>query len=267
MILLFIISCIILSLILLTIFVFFNIKTHRKFVIIDYIDNCKSPSIIGLNNNGFYTNIINNPKDKILITFFSGDEIKGTYLHPNTFQLIDKENIARIIKADYISNFNLFAFNFNICINTPYRITSLLSKTTYIFDNEYSGFFYNDLGYFTITSLSPLIIKKISKDNFYILDTFCNISWINSYGYIYIKSNPILINGIYWIIGTNKNKLIFILFDLSNKSFINSFSIDINFDIHFGLIFNKFNDTFSIPIIKNNRINIFNILKNSLYSI
>jgi hypothetical protein len=267
MILLFIILSVIFAIIILVIFVLININTNRKFVIINHIDNCKFPSIIGLTNNGLYTNIINNYKDKILITFISGNEINGTYLNSKTFQLIDKNNVSRIIKNESISNINLFAFNYNLCINYPYRITSLMSKTTYIFDNKYGGFFYNDMGYFAITSVSPLIIKKISNDNFNILDIFCNISWINSYGTIYIKSNPILINGIYWIIGTNKNKIIFILFNLSNKSFINSFSLDINFDIHFGLIFNKFNDTFSIPIIKNNRIQIFNILKNSLYSI
>lgn len=267
MILLFIISSVILALIILVIFVFININNHLKFVIVNYIDNCKYPSIIGLTKNGYYTNIINNPKDNILITFISGEEINGTYLNPKTFQLIDKENVARIIKADNISTFNLFAFNFNICINSPYRITSLLSKTTYIFDYKYAGFFFNELNFFAITSLSPLIINIIDHSNFTILKQFINISWINSYGYLDIKSNPILINGIYWIIGTNNNKLVFILFDIVNKQIINSFSIDINFDIHFGLIYNKFNDTFSLPIFKNNKINILNIIKNSLYSI
>jgi len=141
-----------------------------------------------------------------------------------------------------------------------------MTKTTYIFDNEYGGFFSNDMGYFAITSVSPLIIKKIKDTNFYIIDTYINLSWQNTYGSLSIKSNPILINGIYWFIASNHNKLIFVLFDFINKSFINSFSIDIDFDIHFGLIFNNFNDTFSIPIFKNNKIQFFNINKNSLYS-
>lgn len=266
MILLFIILSVILALIILVVFIFINIKNNRKFVVVNYIDNCKYPSIIALTNNGFYTNIINSKNDKILITFISGDEINGTYLNPKTFQLIEKENFARIVKADSITNFNLFAFDFNICINSPYRITSLLSKTTYFFDNDLAGFFYNDLGYFAITSISPLIIKKIKSNNFVIAENFINISWFNSHGTLSIKSNPVLINGIYWIIGSNNNKLIFILFDIIKKSIINTFSIDINFDIHFGLIYNKFNDTFLIPIFKNNKINIFTIQKNSLYS-
>jgi len=266
MILLFIILSVFFAIIILIIFVLTNIKTNRKFIVINHIDNCKYPSIIGLTNNGLYTNIINNSKDKILITFISGNDINGTYLNPKTFQLIDKDNVSRIIKNESISNINLFAFNYNICINSPYRITSLMTKTTYIFDNEYGGFFTNDIGYFAITSVSPLIIKKIKDTNFSIIDTYINLSWQNTYGTLSIKSNPILINGIYWFITSNHNKLIFILFDFINKSFINSFSIDINFDIHFGLIFNKFNETFSIPIFKNNKIQFFNINKNSLYS-
>ena len=266
MILLFIILSVIFAIIILVIFVLININTNRKFVIINHIDNCKFPSIIGLTNNGLYTNIINNYKDKILITFISGNELNGTYLNSKTFQLIDKDNVSRIIKNESISNINLFAFNYNICINYPYRITSLMSKTTYIFDNKYGGFFYNDMGYFAITSVSPLIIKKIMGSNFTIIDTYFNLSWQNTYGTLTIKSNPVLINGIYWFIASNNNKLIFILFDFINKSFINSFAINIDFDIHFGLIFNKFNDTFSIPIFKNNKIQFFNINKNSLYS-
>lgn len=267
MILLLIISSVALALIILVIFVFINIKTHKEFVVVDYIDNCKYPSVIVLNNNGLYTNIINNPKDKILITFISGEVINGAYINPNTFQLLDKENIARIIKADTISNFNLFSYNFNICINSPYRITSLISKTTYIFDNKYAGFFFNDLDFFAITSISPLIIYKINKNNFSIHSTpFISLSWNNSYGSLHIKSNPILINGIYWFIATNNIKLVFILFDIINNLFINSFSININFDIHFGLIYNKFNDSFSIPIFKNNKIHFFNVLRSSLFS-
>ena len=128
MILFFVILSVLLALIILVIFVVLNINTHRKFVLVKYIDNCKYPTIIGLTKNGLYTNIINNPKDKILIAFLSGDEINGTYLNPKTFQLTDKDNVARIIKSDYNTSFNLFAFNFNICINSPYRITSLISK-------------------------------------------------------------------------------------------------------------------------------------------
>ena len=266
MILFFVILSVLLALIILVIFVVLNINTHRKFVLVKYIDNCKYPTIIGLTKNGLYTNIINNPKDKILIAFLSGDEINGTYLNPKTFQLTDKDNVARIIKSDYNTSFNLFAFNFNICINSPYRITSLISKITYITDFNYSALFYNDLNFFAITSLSPLIINIIDHTNFTILKQIINLSWINSYGSLSIKSNPILINGIYWVIGTNNNKLVFILLDLINKLIINSFSIDIDFDVHFGLIYNKLNDTFSIPIFKNNKIHIFNILKNSLYS-
>jgi hypothetical protein len=122
------------------------------------------------------------------------------------------------------------------------------------------------MGFFAITSVSPLIIKIINYTNFNIIDTYFNLSWHNSFGTITIKSNPILINGFYWFIASNHNKLIFILFDFINKSFINSFAINIDFDIHFGLIFNKFNDTFYIPIFKNNKIQFFNINKNSLFS-
>ena len=267
MILLFIITSIILAIIILIIFVFINIKNNRKYIVVDYIDHCKFPSIIALTNNGYYTNIINNKKDKLLITYISNEDINGSYLNPNTFQLTEKESFTRIIKADSITNFNLFAFDFNICINSPYRITSLLSKKTYIFDNKYCGFFYNDLGYFALTSVSPLIINKIDSKNFKLYDKYMDVSWINSHGILDIKSNPVLINGIYWFIATNNNnKLVFILFDIIYKKFINTFYVDINFDIHFGLIYNKINDTFSIPIIKNNKIHIFNIIKNSLYS-
>ena len=85
MILFFVILSVLLALIILVIFVVLNINTHRKFVLVKYIDNCKYPTIIGLTKNGLYTNIINNPKDKILIAFLSGDEINGTYLNPKTF--------------------------------------------------------------------------------------------------------------------------------------------------------------------------------------
>lgn len=267
MILLLIISSVTLALIILVIFVFINIKTHKEFVVVDYIDNCKYPSVIVLNNNGLYTNIINSPKDKILITFISGEEIKGAYLNQNTFQLFDKQFITRIFKPDSISPFNLFSFNFNICINSPYRITSLISKTTYFLDFKFAGFFFNDLDFFAITSISPLIIHKINNNNFSFHSTPpLTLYWNNSYGSLHIKSNPILINGIYWFIATNNIKLVFILFDIINNLFINSFSININFDIHFGLIYNKFNDSFSIPIFKNNKIHFFNLLRNSLFS-
>jgi hypothetical protein len=176
MILFFVILSILLAIIILIIFVFINIKNHRKYIVVDYIDHCKFPSIIALTNNGNYTNIINNKKDKLLITYISDEDINGSYLNPTTFKLTEKENYTRIIKTDSITNFNLFAFDFNISINMPYRITSLLSKKTYIYDNKYSGFFYNDLGYFALTSVSPLIINKIDNNTFKLYDKYMEVS-------------------------------------------------------------------------------------------
>ena len=69
MILLFIIICLILALIFLGLFVYMTYKPQRKFTVVEYIDHCKYPTIMGLKNNGIFTNIINSPRDKIIIVF------------------------------------------------------------------------------------------------------------------------------------------------------------------------------------------------------
>lgn len=174
--------------------------------------------------------------------------------------MINKVN--KIVLNDFYEYLHLFAFNYRIFFSSPYRITSIQTRNSFVINNEYMSFFYNDLGYFMISSINPLKIDKINDTNFNIIEEYMNISWINNYGFIYIKSNPILINGIYWIIGSNKNYLIFILFDFIKKEIINHFHISIDFEIHNGLIYNKFKDMFLIPIIKNGKISIFNIKRN-----
>jgi hypothetical protein len=267
MILLFIISCLILALIIFAIFFFSNYKTYNKYYIIKHIENCKSPTIIGLSKNGIYTNIINSPKDKIIISFISDDNINATYLNSTTFQLIDKDNVSIILKYDNLKFISLFYFLYNIYIFSPYRISSLISKNTYIFNKEQAGFFYNEFGYYIVSSLNPLIIHSINNLNFDIISEYMNIKWndIN----IHINSNPILINGLYWIIGTNENKLYFIVFDFVKKNIIDLFNYNLNNidEISYGLIFNNYNNTFIIPIIKNNKIQILNINKNELNKI
>lgn len=259
MILFLIILSLILALIILLIFIYRTLNIKNKFITINYIDHCKYPSIIGLKLNGSYTNIISNSKDKILITFISGEDINGTYLNSSTFQLINKEKVSRISGNNNMNSPLLFYDYYNIFFSSPYRITSILSKRSYIFPYSQSSFLFNDSGSFCISSISPLTIHKINKINFEILELFMNINWINNFDTLKINSNPILINGLYWIIGSNDNCLVFIVFDLTEKKFINFFSIDIDFKIHNGLIYNTLSETFHIPIIKHDKIQIYNI--------
>jgi hypothetical protein len=265
MILLFVISSLILSLIILVIFVFITIKTYTNFFIIDYIHNCNNPSIIGYTNNGIYTNIIKNKKDKILITFVNdNNDLNATFLYSSTFQIIDKNNISTIINNNPLPPSLLFAFNFNLCLAMEKKIFSLFSKLTYSIKYTDFSFFSFQNEYFIISSLSPLIINKINT-NFHILNEIININWNDDIS-INIKSNPIFINGFFWIIGTNDNNLFFIIFDIINKKIINFFKINIYFNICKGLIYNSYNETFIIPVIKYNKIQIYNIKKNDILS-
>jgi hypothetical protein len=263
MILLFVISCIILSLIILTIFVFLTIKYDKKYTIVNYIDHCKYPSIIGYTNNGIYTNIIKNKNDKILISFLSDKNLNVSFLSPTTFQIIDKSNISTLINDFSLSPCLIIGLNYNLSLSCDFFIISLLSKITYNFNYPLSAFFKFDNDFYTITSFSPLIIHKINND-FHILDLIFNINWFDND--IRINSNPILINGFFWIIGTYDNFLIFLIFDFLNKKIINFYKFDIFFHISYGLLYNSYNDTFIIPIIKNNKIQIFNINKNDILS-
>jgi hypothetical protein len=264
MILFLIIISIILTLSLLLIFVLLNIDWDKTYTIIKYIDNCKRVSIIGINNQGKYTNILNNPNDKILILFINNDDINASFINNYDYQLINKKNINRIVSNDFNDYLLLFAFNYRIYFCSPYRITSIQTHNTYMINKQQSSFFSNDLGYFMISSINPFIIHKINDINFKIIHEYMNISWINNYGFISIKSNPILINGIYWMIGSYKNEIIFILFDFINKMIINHFHFSIDFEIDYGLIYNKFKDFFLIPIKKNGKISIFKIKRNSI---
>jgi len=256
----YLIVCIIFALLILLLFVLLNINWEKRFTIIKELENCKSPTIIGLNRKGIYTNILNSPDDKILILFISDDLINATFINNKDFQLINKVN--KVVLNDFYDYLHLFAFNYRIFFSSPYRISSIQTHNTYFINKQQSSFFYNDLGYFMISSINPLKIDKINDTNFNIIQEYMNISWINNYGFINIKSNPILINGIYWMIGTDNNNLIFILFDFIKKEIINHFHISIDFEIYNGLIYNKFKDMFLIPIIKNGKISIFNIKRN-----
>jgi len=264
MILFLIIISVIITLSLLLLFVLLNINWDKRFNVIKYIDNCNYPTILGLTNGGLYTNILNNPNDRILILFISDDEINATFINNKDYQLINKKKVNRVVYNDYNNNLMLFAFNYRIYFSSPYRITSIQTQNSYMISKEYSSFFSNDLGYFMVSSINPLRIHKINNDNFKIIEEYMNISWINNYGFITIKSNPILINGIYWMIGCNDNQLIFILFDFIKKSIINHYHISIDFEIHNGMIYNKYKDMFLIPIKKNGKINIFTIKRNFL---
>jgi len=258
MILLFIIICLILALIFLGIFVYMTYKPQRKFTVVEYIDHCKYPTIMGLKNNGIFTNIINSPRDKIIIVFISGDDINTTYLNSTSFQLVDKENYTRLLTNDIDDYMNLFAYDYNISIQSPYRITSINNKVSYIYEYRESGFIKDDGIEYIVKSISPLVVLKNKKEE------ILNISWINTYGTLRISSNPIIINGYYWIIGSNDKYLVFVIFDIINKKVINVYSVNINFKVYNGLIYNKYNETFIIPIIKDNKIQIYNIQRNDL---
>lgn len=257
MILLFVILCLIFALIILTIFVFITIKSNNKYVAVNYIDHCKSPTIIGYTNNGIYTNKIKNKKDKILIVFESGNDVNATFLNSSTFQILDKKNIVTIFKDTLLHDFLLFSINYNLCLSTDNTIVSLFNKLTYSINfKDFSIFEFND----ELFIFTPSIIKKINS-NFIPTDDYFSLK-----SFFIIKSNPILINGLFWIIASENNILFFIIFDMINKKIINIIEYDIDFQIGKGLIYNSFNDTFHIPIIKNNKIHIFNITKNDVLS-
>lgn len=260
----YLIVCVIFALLILLLFVLLNINWDKRFTVIKYIDDCENPTILGLTKRGLYTNVISNPDDKILILFISNDEINGTFISNKDYQLINKEKVNRVVLNDYNEDLLLFAFNYRIYFSSPYRITSIQTQYTYKTNKNQMSFFSNDLGYFMISSLNPLKIDKINDTNFNIIEEYMNVSWINNYGFINIKSNPILINGIYWMIGCNEDKLIFILFDFIKKEIINHYQISVDFEIHNGLIYNKYKDMFLIPIKKNGKISIFNIKRNFL---
>ena len=264
MILLFIVSCLILALITLAIFMFINLKNNKNIFLIKDIENCKSPTITGLTINDKFSNIITSPKDKILIDYIStNDDIYATTLNTSSFQIINE--IHRVFGNDGNRFILLFSHLFNIYIASPFRISSLVNNKTDLFDKDQAGFFFNEEGSFIISSLSPLVINTIDT-NFKILNVYMNINWDNIFGSLNINSNPILINNLYWTIGSNDDYLIFIIFDFIQKKVLNYFSIKIDFIISYGLIYNRYDETFLIPIIKNNKIHIYKINKDFIFS-
>ena len=241
MILLFVVSCLILALITLGIFVFINIDNNKQFILIKDIEYCKSPTIICLTINDKFSNIISSPKDKILIAYIStNDDIYATTLNSSSLQMINVDNIHRIFGNDGNKFILLFSHLFHMYIASPFRISSLTNNKTYLFNKEEAGFFFNEEGSFIISSFSPFIINSIDG-NFNILNVYMNVDWNNTFGPLIINSNPILIHNLYWTIGSNEDYLIFIIFDFIDKKILNYFSIKKDFHISYGLIYNKYN--------------------------
>jgi hypothetical protein len=155
-----------------------------------------------------------------------------------------------------------FSFNYRLFISSKYRVSSLQIKRDYYLPSNNHSFFNNEIGSFIITSLSPLIIKKINDTNFKIIEDYMNVSWVDDNlldaTYIDIKSCPILINSYYWILGTYKNKLILLIFNFVDKSIVNKIVKEIDDDIIVfnGMIYNKINDEFIIPISRKGKVNI-----------
>jgi len=236
-----------------------------KFYIINKLRKCYQPTIILLGANGRYGNIINNPKDKILIFFVDEDDIYSTFININNFQMIEDTNneyIHKVLANDGKENLMVFAFNYRLFISSKYRVSSLQIKKDYLLESNNHSFFKNELGTFIITSLSPLVIKKINDVNFKNTNEYMNEVWVDDnlldVNYINIKSCPILINNYYWILGNYKNKLILLVFDFVKKTIVNRIvkKIDDDIDIFNGMIYNKLKDEFIIPISKNGKVNI-----------
>lgn len=234
-----------------------------KYFVINKLRKCSQPTIILLGANGRYGNIIKRKNDKILVFFVDDDEIYATFININNFQMInDKEDVSSILANDGKENLMAFAFNYRLFISSKYRISSLQIKRDYYLPSSNHSFLNNEIGSFIITSLSPLIIKKIDDINFKIIQDYMNVSWVDDNlldaTYIEIKSCPILINSFYWILGTYKNKLILLIFNFVDKSIVNKIVKEIDDDITVfnGMIYNKFKDEFIIPISKKGKVNI-----------
>lgn len=275
-----------------------NVKNNKLIIIEDNLTKGinKYPSLLILNNDAKYTNIITNKNDKIFITYKNNDEnIYYSYLNLDNCQIIndndknsydnDREPL-KLINEKNLNNTRLFSFNYMLFLSSNYenkvKITSIQTFNTIesnlnlinTYKNKDWCFFSHKNKFYVIYSISPFIIYEIDEKTFDIIFKVVNENWIHKD--LQLGTTPVLIeNKFYMVAILPNNKMIFVVFSAfdfklyaySNEYICEDDKCTSNIYTPFGLIYNKLDKNFYISVnIENYKIGIMKINLNFIKS-
>jgi hypothetical protein len=277
-------------------FVFYYNKKDKNNNLIIIEDNLtkginKYPSLLILNNEAKYTNIIKNKNDKILLTYKNNDEnIYYSYLNLDNCQIVnDNENDNepyKLINEKNLNNSRLFSFNYMLFLSSNYenkvKITSIQTFNSFesnlnlinTYKNKDWCFFSYKNKFYVIYSISPFIIYEIEEKTFDIISKVIHQEWIHEE--LQLGTTPVLIGKKFYMVAIlPNNKMIFVVFNAfdfklyaySNEYICEDDKCTSNIYIPFGLVYNKLNNFFYISInIENYKIGILKINLNFIKS-
>ena len=275
-----IISIVIVIFIIICIIIFYNYyitNDNNQIIIQDIKTKVISPSLLVLTTQAKYTTVINSKNDKILLVYKENDtgSINYTYLNVNNCQVIknDDKYIKQLFDNSDITNPILFSFNYRLFlsskINDEVRILSIQSKRTYLFTFKDAVFFSNNNKYYTIISLSPLLIYELDDNTFTINKTaIVNYTWDISIN-LKLTTTPIIINNDCYVMGIDDNNYIQIInFTISTFTNINIINTNIqieNNNYPTGFIYNNLTNQFYICMLSDKkRVKIIKYIINTI---